>query len=388
MGLVDIVKRGITTAAVASAMLAAPYFASPTQVYAQENTSSRENYAILINGDMTTETSESHNKNIISAADALRSAGYQEKNMIFLTGQDPRTNKSFNNYRPATKEYIASAFNDLQKKIDDNDSLLIITSGHGQNLENDENRYLVVDNTKLLSANEFITMIQGIKADEYVYISDQCFGGRFAKKIAELEGNVAAFSITDENNVASCEYFTPYFWERIRMQQEIIEVKKKNPNRMLLSFDTDDDGAKDMTIWKDQLLAKYGKGTVYTQYFVANPQDTDVINTDYDYNGTLETSLTREEIIKAGYNENVTINLDFNNDMKYEVQEIPETFGIAPKLDTNNDGVISLREFYSDSLARLKIRVRENPHEANGLSFFKGKFKTEPFTFNQRVNKR
>ena len=171
-------------------------------------------YALLINGDYR---SFHHEANISRALGKLRDIGYDKNNIICLAGEDTRENKLSNhNHKPATAESLEEAVSYLQEHVDDNDILLVYTTGHGA--RKDDESYLQLGDAAI-SAEEFAKALNKIDFGRLILVADQCYSGGFVDKIEDLEGNIVAMSDTDETHTTYCQPFAIGFWSAIGNDQ-------------------------------------------------------------------------------------------------------------------------------------------------------------------------
>ena len=169
-------------------------------------------YALLINGDHDI---IHHETNIQQAASKLMNIGYDENNIIYLTGQehDPRRDKlSEHNYKPATAKSLEDAILYLRDKVDNNDLLLVYTTGHGY--KKDDKSYLALFDAGLNSIG-FAKLLNKIDFGQLIFVADQCFSGGFVDKIECLDRNIIAMSDTDAEHETYCQPFATGFWEAV-----------------------------------------------------------------------------------------------------------------------------------------------------------------------------
>jgi len=182
-------------------------------------------YAIIINGKadffQKKKGLELHAKNVVRAFEKLKKIGYEEKNIFVLSYNDPRTNKENpNNFRPGSFEAYKEIVAYLIKTIDENSSLLIYTTGHGDRYDNDNpwHSELIFDD-RYISANKFVKIALEIPFEILIYAGDQCKSGGFVKTF-EIQGkkddrNIVAVSNSDHFHSAYCEPFSKGFWNAL-----------------------------------------------------------------------------------------------------------------------------------------------------------------------------
>jgi len=98
---------------------------------AQRRSAEPDFYAVLVNGD----TSPLHNANVERAYHVLRALSVPDNNIHVLSNSDPRTGHDAEagprvNAR-ATTANLANVLGFLAREVDDNDCLLVYTTGHG-----------------------------------------------------------------------------------------------------------------------------------------------------------------------------------------------------------------------------------------------------------------
>jgi hypothetical protein len=173
-----------------------------------------EKFALLINGD---HYSHRHEANISRALNRLKSIDYDENNIISLTGEDPRNNKApTHNYKSGTSTSLEQAVSYLRENVDNNDILLVYTTGHG-NQANGKS-YLCLDD-KDVSAKEIAKALNKIPFGKLIFVADQCYSGGLVDKIDDLKRNIVAMSDTDEEHTTHCQPFAIGFWEAVGNNQ-------------------------------------------------------------------------------------------------------------------------------------------------------------------------
>lgn len=174
-------------------------------------------YALLINGDHKKpdrkDSTELHEKNISLGFSKLREIGYLEKNIITLSSKDPREDKEVkHNYSTASMAALNSAVSYLRNHMDENDILLVYTTGHGHR-QNEEIHLELLD--KCVESEYFAQRLRRITFGKLIYVGDQCYSGGFVKSL-NLDGrNVIAASSTDSNNKTLCKPFARGFWDAV-----------------------------------------------------------------------------------------------------------------------------------------------------------------------------
>ncbi len=167
-------------------------------------------YALLINGD---HNSVHHEANIARALGKLEDIGYLEENIISLTGEDPRKDKSLkHNYKPGTLSYFKEAVSYLQNHVDNNDILLVYTTGHGDRHGNLS--YLRLYD-RWISSEDIAATLNKIPFGRLIFVADQCYSGGLVDKIDDLDRNIIAVSDTDAAHSIQCQPFAIGFWTAV-----------------------------------------------------------------------------------------------------------------------------------------------------------------------------
>jgi len=169
----------------------------------------RRKYAIVINGD----TSKLHQGNVTEAYESLRELGFKDENIFLLTSNYPREDDSKSVTAKATEANLRRVFDYLDDAVDNNDLILVYTTGHGGTKEGQSTLALADEE---ISASDLRDLIGSAKAGDYVLVADQCYSGGIAKSVSELAGRVASFSSTDSEHSTYCESFARPFWKSFR----------------------------------------------------------------------------------------------------------------------------------------------------------------------------
>ena len=169
----------------------------------------RRKYAIVINGD----TSKLHQGNVTEAYKSLKHLGFADENIFLLTSNFPREDDNKSITTPATEQNLRRVFYYLDNVVDDNDLVLVYTTGHGGTIGGQST--LALADKEILSSN-LKDIVKSTKAGDYVIVADQCFSGGIAQSLSELEGEVTSFSSTDAGHSTYCRSFARPFWTSFR----------------------------------------------------------------------------------------------------------------------------------------------------------------------------
>lgn len=172
----------------------------------------RKKYAVVLNGD----ASKLHQGNVTEAYESLKHLGFYEENIFLLTSDYGREDDGKAITAKATEANLRRVFDYLDDAVDNNDLVLLYTTGHGRK-QNNQSTVLLADAE--LFASDLRDMVGSAKAGEYVIVADQCYSGGIAKSLSELEGRVVSFSSTDSDHITYCESFARPFWQSFRNGQ-------------------------------------------------------------------------------------------------------------------------------------------------------------------------
>lgn len=178
-------------------------------VMTQTEHKQRKRYAVVINGD----TSRLHQGNVTEAYQSLKHLGFEDENIFLLTSNYPRDDDGKSITSKGTEKGLRRVFDYLNNVVDDNDLVLIYTTGHGGTEKGQSTLYL---DDKQMPASDLKGLVEKVRAGDYVVVSDQCYSGGIAKTLSELKGRVASFSSTDSNHSTYCESFARPFWQSFR----------------------------------------------------------------------------------------------------------------------------------------------------------------------------
>ena len=224
--IVNDVRRNVSVSLLAGSMAVTSGCANLSKVNEKtEPVNDVTEYALLINGD---HNSVHHEANIARAWGKLEDIGYQEDNIISLTGEDPRKNKSpKHNYYPGTSASLKEAVSYLQNHLDNNDILLVYTTGHGDRVGEKSYLHLYDGN---VGFEEIATALNKIPFGRLIFVADQCYSGGLVDKIDDLDRNIIAVSDTDATHSIQCQPFAIGFWTAVGNK----------------GYDTDGDGTVDV----------------------------------------------------------------------------------------------------------------------------------------------
>lgn len=154
----------------------------------------RRKYAVIVNG-----SSDAYfKKNVTIAHECLNAKGFYDEN-IFLVASE-------NNFR--------KVFNYLETIADNNDLLVIYTTGHGDR-KGDQSTLCLTDK-KQITASDLNDLVSMVKARDKVIVADQCFSGGIVQTLSGLDGRIIAFSSTDAEHPTKGVFFGRYFWNSFR----------------------------------------------------------------------------------------------------------------------------------------------------------------------------
>jgi hypothetical protein len=170
---------------------------------------SRELYAVLVNGD----TSALHNGNVERAYEVLRTLGVPDSNLYVLSNSNPRPNARQTGpalvTARATTNNVANVLAYIAGEIDDNDCLLVYTTGHGVR---QAGQSAVVLNDGTMLETDMVKELKRMGGALSVLVMDQCFSGGFADAVQKAGLNTVAITSTDSKHETYCEYFAGGFW--------------------------------------------------------------------------------------------------------------------------------------------------------------------------------
>ncbi|MBI4147357.1 caspase family protein [Candidatus Woesearchaeota archaeon] len=205
------VRRNVSVSLLAGSMAVTLGCASLSKVNDKTETGNDvTEYALLINGD---HDSVHHEANIARAWGKLEDIGYLEDNIISLTGEDPRKNRSpKHNYSPGTSVSLKEAVSYLQNYLDNNDILLVYTTGHGDRIGEKSYLHLYDGN---VGSEEIAVYLNKIPFGRLIFVADQCYSGGLVDKIDDLDRNIIAVSDTDVAHSIQCQPFAIGFWTAV-----------------------------------------------------------------------------------------------------------------------------------------------------------------------------
>jgi len=162
-----------------------------------------DKYGVIISGS----SEERHKENLSLAYQILLENGFQRENVYILNDKGDKTA-----FYPvddiASKEATKKLFSHLEKKVDSGDLLFVYTTGHS-----DETSKLALPGENL-SEKEMEGYLSHIHPKEGVVVSDQCYGGNFAKRIGK--GNYIGISASEAGKMSKLNTFPQAFFNSLR----------------------------------------------------------------------------------------------------------------------------------------------------------------------------
>ncbi|MDX9973671.1 MAG: C13 family peptidase [FCB group bacterium] len=174
---------------------------------ASTRTADSKLYAVLVNGD----SSDLHNLNIERAYEVLRTLGVPDENLYILSNSNPRPSAKITTLvtARATTGNLSNVLAYVAGEIDENDCLLLYTTGHGIRAKGQS---AVVLNDGLLMEKDLVKEMKRMTPAVSVVVMDQCFSGGFADAVEKSGLNAIAIASTDSRHETYCEYFAGAFW--------------------------------------------------------------------------------------------------------------------------------------------------------------------------------
>ncbi len=154
-------------------------------------------YAVVINGD----TEERHLKNAIRSSRVLKKDGYE----TFIANPDSLI---ADNYVPSNSNSIRTLISGLREKIDDDDELVVYTTGHGDK-RNDVGILCLSDGC---GDTELGALLDGLPHGKRTVVMDQCYSGNWGKIFLD-DPNTLFISAGQPGDTVCCNLFAPFFWD-------------------------------------------------------------------------------------------------------------------------------------------------------------------------------
>lgn len=169
-----------------------------------------DKYAVLVCGS----EEEKYRENVSMAYSTLLSMGFIRDNIFIL---DYRGERWFDPDKypvlgPATRESVRRVFDYLRNRIDNKDTLYVLTTGHGERMDDasgDKVSTFSIPGPDILQ-NEMAEMVQGIGSRLSVLLFNHCYAGGFAE--AAAGGNAVAISSCSADEVGVSYKFDSIPW--------------------------------------------------------------------------------------------------------------------------------------------------------------------------------
>jgi hypothetical protein len=155
-------------------------------------------YALLISG----KTEERHIVNMGLIYGSLLTHGFRKEDICVLDGYG--IGREFYNVNgAATRENVVSAFQELESRIDSNDSVFVYVSDHGSRRFDDDGvefATISMHDGSLLDQGTFAALVSKLDYGRGFFLFDQCYGGAFAQELGY--GNNIAIAASEPDSVA------------------------------------------------------------------------------------------------------------------------------------------------------------------------------------------
>jgi len=178
----------------------------------------QKKYALIINGD----NESRHLGNVDQAVKALKAEGDYE----FYVASTKKPSTSVQNYQSASSENLENLIEGLGSKIDDDDLLVVYTTGHGD-LKGNEGACLGLPQEcySFASLNE---QLEKLAYGRRIIVMDSCFSGAGLALFADKKTTVITQGSPGET--VSCQLFSPHFWSTTVPdydKNDIIDVRER-----------------------------------------------------------------------------------------------------------------------------------------------------------------
>lgn len=155
-------------------------------------------YALILNGDFEMR----HLTNVSRSLKTLKEGGFET-----FVASPVKPEISYDHYITPTLAGIQTLVNGLQSKIDENDQLVIYTTGHGR-FENGEGELCFEGGCDYQT---IAPLLDGIRYGQRTVIMDQCYGGNWAKIFLD-DPKTLFVSAGSRCEPVCCNEFSPRFW--------------------------------------------------------------------------------------------------------------------------------------------------------------------------------
>ena len=165
-------------------------------------------YAIIIDGDKDSSSSQIHEENARNAMKLLLARRF---NLIYVLAASLTEGTSPDNVKPlkAGLGEVKKAFKELKMLLKANDQLLIYVTGHGDFNPRSDQAMIALEDGDLLEG-EFAQLINDLPAGQQTIIMDQCYGGSMARSLKSDRRLIIAN--TAEEDLSTCKVFAEAFW--------------------------------------------------------------------------------------------------------------------------------------------------------------------------------
>ncbi|GEM_PF-6780573 len=162
----------------------------------------RETFAIIVNGDLEPR----HLENVRRAIEGLRREDARVK--IFVANPEQPT-AELAGYAHATVAGLQAVIAGMAGQIDDDDQLVIYTTGHG-GIEAESEGCLVLEGSVCVSLATLEEQLGKLSYGRRVVVMDQCYNGSGFARFANDKTTVVTQGSPHET--VCCQQFAPFFW--------------------------------------------------------------------------------------------------------------------------------------------------------------------------------
>lgn len=155
-------------------------------------------YALVINPD----TEDRHLGNVENSLGVLEQQGYET---YVVSTEKPQS--KHDHYAKSDFTELGAAIDEIRSKIDDDDEVLIYTTGHGS-LDGEDPRICLDSRCQ---PNDAFDLLNFSEAGQRVIVMDQCFSGGMTQKFL-AQPKTLFLSPGSQGEMVSCGEFAPFFW--------------------------------------------------------------------------------------------------------------------------------------------------------------------------------
>ncbi len=173
-------------------------------------------FALVINGDVQSDSRESHENNVNRALHLLSKTGFVELYLAVPTNYIPLPNRSIIHRDKATRDGIDRLIDMLSQRLDDEDELVVYMTGHGGESTNSQNRHeagIALLSHEMYAFSDLAERLRSVRYGHRTIMIDTCMAGGGISHFADDNHKTTGITLGAVGENVFCQRLSPFFWE-------------------------------------------------------------------------------------------------------------------------------------------------------------------------------